>query len=280
MLIVRHPKALSRALASFRRGGRPIGFVATMGALHAGHKRLVRRSRRTCGATVVSIFVNPLQFESSTAYRRYPRALKSDLSLLRRWGADVVYCPARSAVLPETGVRVREERVSRLYEGAVRPGHFEGVLTIVAVLFSQVRPTHAFFGEKDFQQLWLVRRLSETLFPGVRIVPVPTARNEQGLALSSRNARLTPAGRRHAAGLYRSLALARGAKNRNPRAVVAEISRALRRGGIRPLYAALIDERDFTVPRGRLRRGVPYRILVSARIDGTHLIDNLPQRVR
>lgn len=282
MLTVREPNDLDRTLAAARKRGLSIGFVPTMGSLHEGHEALVLESRRACRLTVVSIFVNPLQFESKTAFHRYPRPLAKDLRKLRAWKADVVYCPAQRSFPSSAGLRVTEKKISGIYEGAVRPGHFEGVLTVVAKLFLQVRPTHAFFGEKDFQQLWLVEKMAEELCIGVRIVAVPTVREyDTGLACSSRNLRLRRSGRFRAGWMYRALveALLKAQRVRSPSALTGYVRRRLRSQGIRSEYVAIVETRDFSSPRRLLETGVPYRMLVAAKIDGVHLIDNIPLRV-
>lgn len=277
MLILRDPKSLDRALAAFRRRGKSIGFVPTMGALHEGHAALIRESLRRRLRTVVSIYVNPLQFESAAELRRYPRSFQKDIALLRRLNVDAVYCPAAKSFPAAAGIRMTEQRVSRLYEGKLRPGHFEGVLSIVAKLLLQVRPAVAFFGEKDFQQLWLVQQMLEEYPMGVRLVAVPTVREPSGLAVSSRNSFLTRAGRAKGAEIFRALSAAKKMSRAGcrPAALESFARRHLRSAGIRPQYVSLIDTRDFSSPRAPLKRGGSYRLLAAARIDGVHLIDNV-----
>ncbi len=177
-----------------------IGFVPTMGALHEGHASLVRRSREQNGTTVVSIFVNPTQFNNADDLTHYPRPLENDLDLLRDLGADEVFVPSAQELYPD-GDRFRIEgpELTNTMEGKSRPGHFEGVMTIVMKLFSLVRADRAYFGEKDFQQLQVVTAMTKEFFIPTEVVPCPTVREKSGLAMSSRNTRLSPEGRERAA---------------------------------------------------------------------------------
>lgn len=285
MIVARDPETLRRVLARVSRrrlAGRGVGFVPTMGSLHPGHEALIRRCRARCKTTVVSIYVNPLQFESSRDFRRYPRTLARDLNVLRRLGVDIAYCPADGAFFSAAKIRVAERRVSSMLEGAVRPGHFEGVLTIVAKLFLHVKPDDAFFGEKDFQQLWLIRKMAEELPFGVRIHAAKTVRDPRtGLALSSRNILLSPAARVRASCLYRELIAARSRLTTERRAgvIAREVRRRLARQVDRVNYASIVDAENFQEIQGRLVPGKEYRLLASVRLAGVHLIDNLPIRI-
>lgn len=170
----------------------PLGFVPTMGALHDGHLGLVQQSLATCERTLVSIFVNPAQFDDPNDLEKYPQTLASDLATLREAGADAVFLPRAEALYPDGyRVRVSETEISKLLCGTHRPGHFDGVLTVVLKLFNIVMPSAAFFGEKDYQQLKLVRQLVHAMHLPIDIVAVPTMREADGLAMSSRNARLS-----------------------------------------------------------------------------------------
>src|SRR5262249_6946759 len=180
-----------------------------MGALHQGHLSLVERARIECERVAVSIFVNPTQFGPNEDFDRYPRDLASDLALLERQGAAMVFTPTAALVYPpgfSTWVTV--EGLSDRWEGASRPGHFRGVATVVLKLLNLVRPTHAYFGEKDYQQLRVIERMVRELNVPTRIVPCATVREADGLAMSSRNVKLSPEDRRAAAVLFRSLRLA------------------------------------------------------------------------
>lgn len=179
--------------------GRSVGFVPTMGALHAGHRALIERARAENERVVLSIFVNPTQFNDPSDLEKYPRTLEADLALAAGLVDDVVVPPAAELYPDEYAYRVTEERFSRELEGAHRPGHFDGVLTVVLKLLNTVQPTRAYFGEKDWQQLRLVEGMVRALLLPVEIVPCPIERDADGLALSSRNRRLSPAARTRAA---------------------------------------------------------------------------------
>jgi pantoate--beta-alanine ligase len=178
------------------RVGRSIGFVPTMGALHAGHVALLERARRENDLVILSIFVNPTQFNDSSDLEKYPRTWDADLAHARAARVDVVFAPGPKEIYPDDyRFRVTENRLSTIFEGAHRPGHFDGVLTVVIKLLLLVRPERAYFGEKDLQQLLLVRDMASAFFLPTEIVACPTVRAPDGLALSSRNARLSPEAR-------------------------------------------------------------------------------------
>lgn len=186
--------------------GDTVGFVPTMGALHAGHFSLVERSVAENDRTVVSVFVNPTQFNDPADLERYPRDLDADRAALERLGADYLFLPAYETIYPDAyRYRVTEHERSEILCGASRPGHFAGVLTVVLRLLTIVRPQRAYFGEKDYQQYELVRDMARSFFLDVEIVPCPTVRDADGVALSSRNALLSPAGRARAATFARAL---------------------------------------------------------------------------
>ena len=237
-----------------RRGaafaGRQIGFVPTMGALHAGHAALLRRARAENDCVVLSIFVNPTQFDDPADLAKYPRTLEADLALAEGLATDVIVPTAEELYPDGYRYRVTENLLSRELEGAQRPGHFDGVLTVVLKLLNLVRPDRAYFGEKDWQQLKLVEGMAAALFLPCAIVPCTTLRAADGLALSSRNARLSPAARRQAAEFPRLL---RGAESAD---VAAE---GLRAAGFAVDY---VEERD----------GVR---LGAVRLEGVRLIDHV-----
>jgi pantoate--beta-alanine ligase len=232
--------------------GRSIGFVPTMGALHLGHASLVERCRAENDTVVVSIFVNPSQFNDPKDLARYPRTLDTDLDLLNKLGADEVITPAVTDLYPH-GYRFRIEPAAGdlVLEGAHRPGFFQGVLTIVLKLLNLVRAGRAYFGEKDFQQLNLVTAMARDFFLPTEIVPCPTAREDSGLALSSRNALLSPEARARAALLHRALTTAPGA------------------GCTR----AALEAQGFKVDYVEDRWG---RRLAAVFLEGVRLIDNVP----
>jgi pantoate--beta-alanine ligase len=212
MKILRSIGAMGRQSALWAKSGSTVGFVPTMGALHAGHLALIRRARRECNRVVVSIYVNPAQFGPREDLARYPRPRARDLALCDKEGVDLVFAPA-NLYQPNHSTWVEETDLSRGRDGASRPGHFRGVATIVLKLFHLVRPTHAYFGQKDAQQVDVVKRMARDLDVPVRIVAVPTVRDSDGLALSSRNAYLSRVERLVAVKFARALRLAAAKKN-------------------------------------------------------------------
>lgn len=259
MIVLRSPAALRRWRAG-QRGS--VGLVPTMGALHEGHASLIRRARRECGKVVVSIFVNPTQFGPNEDYARYPRAFAADKALCAAAGADAVYAPDAAAMYPEgfkTSVEVGG--LSTILEGAIRPGHFKGVATVVLKLLGAASPTRAYFGEKDYQQLLVIKTMVRDLDLPVKIVGCPIVREKDGLALSSRNRYLSPDERRRAAALNRALATG------DP----AEARRLL--AGYELDYVVLVDAHTLKEATPRTRR---KRILGAIRLGRTRLIDNRP----
>ena len=192
MKVVHTVEELRRELEQARAEGKKIGMVPTMGALHAGHASLVRRSVAENGATVVSVFLNPTQFNDKKDLEKYPRTLEADCALLEREGADIVFAPSVEVMYPEPDTRkFSYPPVDTVMEGAYRPGHFNGVCQIVSKLFAAANPDRAYFGEKDFQQIAVIRAMVKDLKMPVEIVPCPVVREESGLAMSSRNTLLT-----------------------------------------------------------------------------------------
>lgn len=253
-----------------------IALVPTMGALHAGHTALIRRGRELADATVVSIFVNPLQFGPGEDYERYPRSFGADVAACREEGAALVFSPPREVVYPQDPVvRVSAGEAGHRLEGASRPGHFDGVLTVVLKLLELVRPDVAVFGEKDAQQLALIRRMARDLEIPVRIASVPTVREQDGLAVSSRNTYLSGAQRRSALALSRALRAGEAAAAEGRAAVLAAASEVLAsEPGLELDYLALVDPDTFT-EAGPGYTG-PATLAVAAEIGGVRLIDNLP----
>ena len=255
----------------WRRDRRSIGLVPTMGALHAGHMRLVETARAENDVVVVSHFVNPLQFGPNEDLDRYPRDWERDAKMLREAEVDAVYRPSAEAMYPPEGsTRVRVTGVTDALEGAARPGHFEGVATVVTKLLAAVQPDRAYFGQKDAQQVAAVKRLVSDLDLGVEIRVVPTVREPDGLAMSSRNAYLNPEERKAAAaisGALQEAAHAYAAGDHDPRRLRALISARL---GLEPLvspeYIELVDAATFQKP-GMLA-------VIAARVGKTRLIDN------
>ena len=204
MVTITNSEELRRALGSRDRSG--IGFVPTMGALHAGHRSLVERARRECATVVVSVFVNPTQFNDKTDLKNYPRTPEADLRLLEEVGADYVFMPSVEEVYPEPDTRTFDfGMIDKVMEGATRPGHFNGVAQVVSRLFDLVKPAKAYFGEKDFQQIAVIREMVRQLRIPVEIIPCPIVRGEDGLALSSRNTLLDTDHRTAAPYIYKVL---------------------------------------------------------------------------
>ncbi len=275
---VRTAAALRAALAPWRREGLRIGFVPTMGALHRGHATLVERALAACDRVVVSVFVNPTQFAPDEDFARYPRTEAADAALLDRIGAHLLYAPAVEEIYPPgDATRVKVAGLTEPLEGAIRPHFFTGVATVCARLFCHVQPNAAFFGEKDYQQLLVVRRMARDLGLGVEVIGVPTVRESDGLALSSRNAYLSATERAAAPVLHRVLqdlaaALRDGATMATLR---PDAVRALLDAGFTaPDYLDLRDA-ETLAPLDRLD-ATPARLLVAARLGTTRLIDNIP----
>lgn len=258
-----------------RLSGRRTALVPTMGALHAGHLALVDRARELADTVVVSIFVNPLQFGAGEDLERYPRDLAADLEALDGRGVDIVFAPSVAEMYPDGSPQttVHGGQVATLFEGASRPGHFDGMLTVVAKLLGIVRPDAAVFGQKDAQQLWLVERMAADLNIDTRVVPVPTVRETDGLALSSRNRYLSPAERAAAPALHRALTAAASAASAGVASARFAAEQAL---ASEPLievdYLEIVDPATFQ-PVASDHRG-PARAIVAARLGATRLIDN------
>jgi pantoate--beta-alanine ligase len=267
--------------AAREKFGAPVVLVPTMGALHDGHRALLRRARELAGpggAVAVSIFVNPLQFGPSEDLDRYPRALEDDLAACEAAGADLVFTPAVREMYPqEQLVTVHPGPAGETFEGAFRPGFFRGVLTVVVKLFSLVRPDVAVFGQKDAQQLVLVRRMSADFGLGIEIEAVPTVRAVDGLALSSRNKYLSEAERAAAPVLYRALSAGAAAVSGGPRAVLAAAGQVLSADGalFTVDYLALADARSYGPVRDDDGFEGTAVLAIAARIGSTRLIDNV-----
>jgi pantoate--beta-alanine ligase len=264
-----------------RAAGRAVGLVPTMGALHDGHTSLVARARAECDVVAVSIFVNPLQFGDPEDMARYPRTLERDLLACAEAGADVVFVPAVAEMYPSwpapqrTTVSVRG--VSEQWEGVSRPGHFDGVATVVSKLFALAGPCRAYFGLKDFQQLAVVRQMVLDLSLPVEVVGCPIVREADGLALSSRNVRLSAAERRAAAVLSRALAAGRAALAAGARSG-ASVGRAMRavvetEPLVRLDYAVAVDGASLQEAAG-LDDAAAVRLLIAAQVGPVRLIDN------
>jgi pantoate--beta-alanine ligase len=277
MQIVQSIADVRAAVSELKRGGMRIAFVPTMGALHEGHLALVDEGRKHADAVVVSIFVNPLQFGANEDLSRYPRMLDADARLLERQGAHLLFAPAADAMYaPGRVTSVTAAPHDGTFEGEIRPEHFTGVLTVVAKLFNIVQPDVAIFGQKDLQQLSLVRRMVRDLDIPVEIVALPTVRERDGLAMSSRNHYLLPGDRKRAALLFRSLSAIRSAFDAGERdsARLITLARSVLAAdeNIRVDYVAVVDPLSFdSLPVARTGTAV----ILAARVAGTRLLDNI-----
>jgi pantoate--beta-alanine ligase len=273
--VYRDLAALRAALSEARAGGREVALVPTMGALHAGHIALVEAARRPGTFVVASIFVNPRQFGANEDLSRYPRKEKSDIGMLTDAGCDALWLPPVEAMYPDGfATSISVSGVSEGMDGAARPGHFDGVATVVAKLFNQVRPTRAYFGEKDFQQLAVIRRMVADLDFDIEITGVPTQRADDGLALSSRNIYLDIEERQKAVALPRALGVAARAILSGTAAdrALADAIATLEGAGFAVDYISLVDAETLeNDPPANRRR----QLVAAARIGNTRLIDNL-----
>ncbi|BDG71060.1 pantoate--beta-alanine ligase [Roseomonas fluvialis] len=277
MLVCRDLPALRDATARLRAGGRRLGLVPTMGALHAGHIELVAAARRASDAVAASIFVNPLQFAANEDLARYPRDEEGDLAKLHGAGCDLVWMPPVATMYPPGAATVIEVAgPSAGWEGDARPGHFRGVATVCAKLFLQTSADVAAFGEKDWQQLQVVTRMARDIDLPIRILPVATVREADGLAMSSRNRFLSAAERTTAPLLHQVMtrAAAEMLRGASVAGVLAAGEADLRAAGFAPDYLALV-EADTLQAIGVLRSDGPMRLLAAARLGGVRLLDNI-----
>ena len=281
MRIIRTVRGISAWSRSLHREGVIIGFVPTMGALHHGHSTLIRRARVSCDAVAVSLFVNPRQFGPREDFSRYPGRFKEDATLCRTEGVDVLFAPSSDTLYPagfQTSVMVRQ--LSHRWEGAHRPGHFDGVATVVTKLISLVRPDKTFFGQKDYQQAILVTQLVEDLNLGARVMIHPTVREPDGLAVSSRNVYLTATQRRVAPVLYRALEAGKDALKAGVRSGArirrAMVNRISAEPSIRIDYLAVCDAATLE-PLTRVTGKVV--LLGAIRLGRIRMIDNVLVRV-
>ena len=269
---------LRRRAALWRRADERIGLVATMGALHQGHMALVRAARAECRRVVASIFVNPKQFAPGEDLGSYPRREAADLEMLSAAGVDLVFIPTVDEIYPaQFATVVRVTGLTDALCGAHRPGHFDGVATVVTKLLLQSLPDAAYFGEKDYQQLTVVRRLVSDLDIPTRIVGVPTVRELDGLALSSRNAYLSPEERRIAPNIARVLRSIAGALTQQPTTVAFELAHGigeLQNAGLAVEYLEIRDAETLMPVTDVVT--VPSRVFAAARLGRTRLIDNMP----
>ena len=271
-----NPAELHAWCAAEKRLGRAIGLVPTMGCLHQGHLSLIRLAKERCDRVVVSIFVNPTQFAPNEDYDAYPRREQDDLALCQAEGADAVFLPRPADLYAQDhSAWVEETLLAKTLEGAQRPTHFRGVCTVVAKLFNIVQPDLAVFGQKDFQQVAVIRRMVRDLNFPIEILRAPIVRDADGLALSSRNAYLTPENRASALCLSRAVRQAQdavAAGQRDAAAIQADADRTLRDAGWIPDYAIVVDA-ETLMPIPTVLPGASA-LLLAARKDGLRLIDN------
>lgn len=279
MTLARRIDEVRAALSAARRDGRRVALVPTMGALHAGHLDLVRRAKAAADLVAVSIFVNPTQFGPNEDLSRYPRPLEKDLALAEAEGADLVFHPAPADMYPgdmrlSIGIRGLADHLC----GASRPGHFNGVLQVVNKLFNIVRPDAAVFGQKDIQQYRLIETMVEEFDHGIALIRAETVREPDGLALSSRNAYLSPAERATAPALYEALSGIRNALEADPAQAVEPLLEAgrtrLREKGFKNDYLSVVDYATLT-PVDRLKPGQTHIVAAAQYLGTTRLIDNV-----
>ncbi|GAB5402927.1 MAG: pantoate--beta-alanine ligase [Aureliella sp.] len=276
MKIVETPDSAYAHVSHWRREGRTIGLVPTMGALHAGHQSLVEQSRGECDVTAVSIFVNPTQFAPQEDFSKYPRTLEADLSLLRDQGVDLVFTPSHQSLYPDGfSCYVGTPSVALPLEGAHRPEHFRGVTTVVMKLFQILPATVAYFGQKDYQQLAVIRRMVDDLNVPIRVQGCETIREPDGLAMSSRNRYLSPAGRDAALCLSKALDLVEqqiSAGITNVTALESDMQTCLYKHGAERIDYARIVDPDWLTDVETISTSVVA--LIAAHVEKTRLIDN------
>ena len=270
--------SLRAAVRAWKQKGETVGFVPTLGNLHAGHYSLLDTARKHADRVVVSVFVNPTQFAAGEDYEKYPRTLVQDSAGLAEHECDLLFAPDVETVYPfgpQDSILIRVPQVTAILEGAHRPGHFDGVATVVAKLFSLVAPELAVFGQKDWQQLLVVKRLVRELALPIEIIAAPTVREADGLALSSRNQYLSAAERAIAPQIHATLQwMCEASLDGHPHHVVeAAAASRLERAGFVPDYAVVRRAEDLSVPGEGEREGLIA--LIAARLGSTRLIDNL-----
>jgi pantoate--beta-alanine ligase len=279
MQTVQDAPALRAAIRGWRSKGQTVGFVPTMGNLHAGHQSLIKLARARTDRVVASVFVNPTQFGPNEDFERYPRTLLQDQTALTEQDCDLLFAPDVATIYPfgaEHGVNLRVPQITETLEGAHRPGHFDGVATVVCKLFNLVQPDLAVFGQKDFQQLKVIERMVRDLGLPVKVMGAPTLRADDGLALSSRNQYLSEAERALAPLIRQTLQQMRELLGKgHARRIIEEAAHSkLERAGFVPDYAAIRRAEDLAEPVEGEREGLVA--LIAARLGATRLIDNLP----
>jgi pantoate--beta-alanine ligase len=278
MQTVQDAAALRATIRGWRSNGQTVGFVPTMGNLHAGHQSLIRLARARADKVVASVFVNPTQFGPNEDFERYPRTLTQDSAALSDQECDLLFAPEVATIYPfgpDNSVLLRVPEITTMLEGAHRPGHFDGVATVVCKLFNLVQPDLAVFGQKDFQQLKVIERMVRDLSLPIKVVSAPILRADDGLALSSRNQYLSPEERSRAPYIHSTLLQMRELLDAGHawQAVEQAAHARLVRAGFAPDYAVIRSAEDLTEPSGQA--GERLVALIAARLGSTRLIDNL-----
>lgn len=277
MQVFRDSKLLRQFLQLQNTEGKSVGFVPTMGSLHPGHISLVKHALQENDLVVVSIFVNPTQFNNAEDLHKYPRTPEKDLKLLEENGCQVAFLPDVNEMYPEE-VASRDFDLGGFdegMEGAHRPGHFDGVATVVMCLFSMVEPNRAYFGEKDYQQLLIIKHLSGQLHPEITIVPHPIERSPEGLALSSRNRRLSNERKKESLAIFNALEWAQNNYNQlSPAAIQTHVNDMLKNSAVTPEYVAIADAENLkTITEWEEAKHA--RLFVAGHLEGVRLIDNI-----
>jgi pantoate--beta-alanine ligase len=278
MEIINRRQRISSVARKHRRENKTIGFVPTMGALHEGHLSLVREARQMADIVIVSVFVNPTQFNEKQDFDKYPRDITADAALLSEYNVDYLFAPSEDEIYAENfSTYVNVEGITETLEGEFRPGHFRGVATVVTILLNSVRPDFAFFGQKDAQQVAVIKRLATDLGFDSEIVVVPTMREASGLAMSSRNGLLTAEQREKASVIYAGLKVAEEmatAGETNPDSLVEEVKRTIVREPMAELEYVAVTDPDTFAPISRLGEGRTL-ISIAVKFGDVRLIDNI-----
>ncbi len=278
MIVFKHIAPLKEALDKIRLNGQSVGFIPTMGALHQGHLELIKRAIAENDICVCSIFVNPIQFNNKTDLEKYPRDLETDYKKLRSVGCQMVFVPEISEMYPEPDTTKFDfGHLDKVLEGEFRPGHFNGVAVVVKKLFEIVEPNHAYFGEKDFQQLAIIRRLVEIERLAIKIIPCEIIREIDGLAMSSRNARLTDKERKIAPSIYQNLVTIKNSFNGRNSDEIKQIaiSKLNNQPGMKVEYLEIVDQRTLLPVENGIQVAGSSIALVATFLGEVRLIDNI-----
>ena len=274
-VIARSFKSLETFLKKQSSLSKNLGLVPTMGSLHEGHLSLIKKSKSTTSCTIVSIFLNPIQFNNKSDFMKYPKQEKKDIELLKKYKVDLIFIPKTTSVYPKNySTYLHEVFFSSKLCGEVRGDHFSGVTTVVLKLFLLINPTKAFFGEKDYQQLLIIKKIVKDLCLKINIVMVPTVRDSHGLALSSRNRLLSDQNLLKARKLFKTLKKVKFYKNKSVKTIKKSICEDLNKEGIKNIeYLVILEIKSFKEPK-MLDKKKENRIFIATRIGGVRLIDN------